>query len=1697
MKENKEKSKYISLKQAAKISGYSSDHIGFLIREKKIKGRKISLKSSWKITPKEIIKCCKKTKNLATRDSSSLLRRRYLSLKQAAKISGYSSDYIGFLIREGKLKGRKAYSGVSLQTTKRAVMEYKNRKTLKLTQTRRVSVPIPVVAFKVVAFKKLKKQISEIKNCLIPWIKHIKTIKTFQFGWRFALAAFVVLFLLSGFAPIKFLQNSVITAITGGETEIINFYPTQFTGGWQNSENAQGPPDVLSNGDINNFSEANSAVYKTGALTLICGEFVSEELSDDDVETDTGIDEFVEELTEVEEDVAIEEVSETEEIATTTEEIATTTEPAENLPARNASHSDAGGADIQAGGEPALPDDSILETDTPAQNEIIIIEETIEATTTEEIEAADEIISEPVISDEPISFFEKAKRELKNIFGSIGLVQAQENKVFQSAKIKFSFALGEKEQDILLEEPVGFWNSFKKSISRIKTWGSKFEEAVKGIGDLIIVEAEENIEDEHPEVLSNIDDKIIIWYSLDGESWDKLGIISSSPLSNALNHGYFEYEAPLLKSEEGIKNLKIKFDGTVGGETNITAYLDSVWVEASYTKENETKHEIDTKDKPRIRIKDSHLLISPLGEKSFHSNEEPVFVIKEPEFTVKQLQELVNVNEAEIIEGEFYKNQETRTASIIEPIKEFIDGIVEEVIENVLEPIFNREDGEPAESPADNQAGGEPALPDDSILETDTPAQNEIIIIEPAESPDPEGEPAVPYGADNQAGEEAKTMEAVATTTEEIATTTEPAESPEDNQAGGEIIGAMKKAIKKIVFVPQVAAQVEPNNFRIKIFNPMGQESLIEAHVITKFIDNKQGFEIKIPKPGRDFYPGKWKMEIEIETDEAILISEQDFTWGVLAININKSIYLSGSDSSAYIQMGVLDDIGKTICNADLTLIVKSPAGVEKEFSTEDETIQRSSECGPSTITNTPDYYAYYDIPDELGLYELYLTAITRNGVREIFDSFEVRESVAFDVERIGPTRIYPPAFYEVTLKIKANEDFVGQVIESAPASFEVVHETGTKLNTKPHENTKEIIWQVDWEAGEEYELKYQFDAPDISPYLYLLGPLEFHSDSLVFKELRSWQIAVDAAISSAQTGNWDATSTWSGGVVPTSADDVTILDTHTVTVNVSNATSSSLTINSGGTLTFLNSTDTSLTTNGTTSITGTLSIGTSGARIGSSYTAALKFNSSADDACDLTVNSGGALNMYGAVLSYYKTTLASNATSSQADLITSDTTGWVAGDILGVGGNSFGESEKMTISSVSGTTITLTGNLSNTHVTGSYIINLTRNAVIEETNSASYQSDVNVSSGGDLNIDCALFKELGHWSSQALKISSTDVAIPLKNSVFTGSYRAGGGSNPYATLVLDWGANNLKIENVFSYDGGYLAFFRAQLGEERENCIAMYHSANGFDILDGSSGAKHTNCIAIDCGAGFAVRHSVQRSYSNCKAYACTTGFHVSGATSIILDDCEFGGTIGNNTSRDIYLASNVQAYVRGNGKLDSATKVENIENAYYGSFVKIEDYGGTKLASKSWYKAGTVTKDTGVTHSGGASSSAKLEPNSTCTSTYPLRLSSDLDRGDFVVWASAAATTVTVYIRSLGVWSSYPTNSELYIQAEYWDDAGSAERATSTASTQVLSDETTWVAFTTTFTPVQAGWVYVKVYLKKYEASKGIYVDIKPVIE
>ncbi len=73
--------------------------------------------------------------NLDLRDSIFMNKDNWITLKEASAVSGYSSDYIGQLIRRGKWPGKQVYTNVAWVTKESAVLDYlkkeKNGSSLK------------------------------------------------------------------------------------------------------------------------------------------------------------------------------------------------------------------------------------------------------------------------------------------------------------------------------------------------------------------------------------------------------------------------------------------------------------------------------------------------------------------------------------------------------------------------------------------------------------------------------------------------------------------------------------------------------------------------------------------------------------------------------------------------------------------------------------------------------------------------------------------------------------------------------------------------------------------------------------------------------------------------------------------------------------------------------------------------------------------------------------------------------------------------------------------------------------------------------------------------------------------------------------------------------------------------------------------------------------------------------------------------------------------------------------------------------------------------------------------------------------------------------------------------------------------------------------------------------------------------------
>ncbi|KKQ81713.1 MAG: hypothetical protein UT06_C0056G0003 [Candidatus Woesebacteria bacterium GW2011_GWA1_38_8] len=300
--------------------------------------------------------------------------------------------------------------------------------------------------------------------------------------------------------------------------------------------------------------------------------------------------------------------------------------------------------------------------------------------------------------------------------------------------------------------------------------------------------------------------------------------------------------------------------------------------------------------------------------------------------------------------------------------------------------------------------------------------------------------------------------------------------------------------------------------------------------------------------------PGKYILRI-FDPDNPNRFIEQDFTWGVLAINTNKSVYKEGE--TVKLVIAVLDDDGNMVCDALLRIKIQASEGQAYTLSTEDGNIQVSEWCTKKEYTLIPDYSATLS-GVKSGVYEMQLTAETKNGVYTITDSFEVastqeegplspvtnRESINghsgfnpesiqnisidsrfrgndssesgndnrqsfFDIERISATRIFPESAYPMMFDVTATEDFKGTVTETVPASFKIsglslyeldeyfghsdFEDDGVivPLKITEKDDKKILEWQGDWKKGQIYHLHYKYQTPNISPEFYTVGPLK------------------------------------------------------------------------------------------------------------------------------------------------------------------------------------------------------------------------------------------------------------------------------------------------------------------------------------------------------------------------------------------------------------------------------------------------------------------------------------------------------------------------------------------------------------------------------------------------------------------------------
>jgi len=294
---------------------------------------------------------------------------------------------------------------------------------------------------------------------------------------------------------------------------------------------------------------------------------------------------------------------------------------------------------------------------------------------------------------------------------------------------------------------------------------------------------------------------------------------------------------------------------------------------------------------------------------------------------------------------------------------------------------------------------------------------------------------------------------------------------------------------------------IEKSQIEAKLVSDLGQDEKLSIYKIQSGV-----FRLNIAMPS-NFQPGNRTVMARIDDGDDEVFLQQNFLWGVLAINPDKSIYNLNEESN--IAMAVLNEKGRMDCDAKLTLYITDPTDNEKVLSTEDETISVSNECNLYQITKLPDYYTKYET-SEAGEYFIEIAASTDNGLHMISDHFFVEENPDYEARRVAHTRIFPQLVYPVGIEIKFNKDFEGEIKEVVPIGFKISEtfaESESAQIKVAGTPDNEIIWKIKARKEDIVRLSYLYDAPNTSPQFYLVGPLSIGD----WQEARKWQIAADA----------------------------------------------------------------------------------------------------------------------------------------------------------------------------------------------------------------------------------------------------------------------------------------------------------------------------------------------------------------------------------------------------------------------------------------------------------------------------------------------------------------------------------------------------------------------------------------------------------
>src|SRR5205823_1006565 len=130
------------------------------------------------------------------------------------------------------------------------------------------------------------------------------------------------------------------------------------------------------------------------------------------------------------------------------------------------------------------------------------------------------------------------------------------------------------------------------------------------------------------------------------------------------------------------------------------------------------------------------------------------------------------------------------------------------------------------------------------------------------------------------------------------------------------------------------------------------------------------------------------------------------------------------------------------------------------------------------------------------GTYHLTLTATTKNGTRSITSPLQVAGSPEIVITRTAATRLWPFAPSPMDITVRFGREVSGTVTDIVPPDFVISRLKPEGTIEKQPDGSTLIRWEGSWRQGASAAFHYDYDAPDISPQFYLIGPLRIEGST-------------------------------------------------------------------------------------------------------------------------------------------------------------------------------------------------------------------------------------------------------------------------------------------------------------------------------------------------------------------------------------------------------------------------------------------------------------------------------------------------------------------------------------------------------------------------------------------------------------------------